>query len=634
LPYHAALAGVIEFPTLAVAAYNADMSNELQHAGFDPRSFVENLTHHPGVYRMLDEQGKYLYIGKAKDLKKRVSSYFQRTDHGPRIEAILARTRQMEVAVTNTEAEALLLENNLIKEHRPRYNVLLRDDKSYPYIYVSMEQEYPRLSFHRGARGGKGRYFGPYPSAGAVRETLNLLQKLFKVRQCEDSFFRSRTRPCLQYQIDRCTAPCVGFVNRDDYRTNAQHAIKFLEGKTEEVIEALIRRMETASARLDFEQAARYRNQIENLRRITEQQYVSGEGGDLDIVAATTMQGTAGVQVFNIRAGRNLGNKSYFPKASEGMREGKLLTAFMGQYYLSREIPAEIIVNHRPVDHIALTGMLTAKRGKQANITWKVRGARARWLDIANRNVAYAVHAHLASKAGMQRRLEGLQEELALDLAPSRMECFDISHTLGEATVASCVVFDSDGPVKSDYRRFNIEGIVPGDDYAAMRQALTRRYTRLKAGEGKLPDIVFIDGGKGQVRQAVEVFEELQVAGVTIIGVAKGEERRPGLETLVLSDRRAPVILSATSLALHLIQQIRDEAHRFAITGHRQRRAKTRICSPLEQIAGLGPKRRQSLLKYFGGMRGVSRAGVEELTKVPGISKAIAQDVYDVFHAN
>jgi excinuclease ABC subunit C len=610
------------------------MTVQHTHAGFDSKTFLLNLPHRPGVYRMLDEHGKYLYVGKAKDLKKRVSSYFQRTGHGPRIEAAITHTRHMEVTVTSTEAEALLLENNLIKQHRPRYNVLLRDDKSYPYIYVSMEQDYPRLSFYRGTRHGKGRYFGPYPSAGAVRETLGLLQKLFKVRQCEDSFFRGRSRPCLQYQIDRCTAPCVGYVSRDEYRLNAQHAIKFLEGKTGEVIEALIKRMEAASQRLDFEKAAVYRNRIETLRRITEQQHVSGERGDLDIVAAATVQGVAGVQVFNIRGGHNLGNKSYFPQIKEGLSDSELLTAFMGQYYLNRDIPAEIITSHRPADHAVLTEMLSTKCGQRVAIRWKVRGARARWLDIANRNVAHAVYTRLVSKAGMQRRLENLQEELNLDVIPNRMECFDISHTQGEATVASCVVFDAQGPVKSDYRRFNIEGIVPGDDYAAMRQALTRRYRRLKAGESKLPDILFIDGGKGQIRQAVEVLEELQVAGVTVIGIAKGEDRRPGLETLVLNDRHAPIILPATSLALHLIQQIRDEAHRFAITGHRQRRAKHRMSSPLEQIAGMGPKRRQSLLKYFGGIRGVSRAGVEELAKVPGISKTIAQDIYDVFHAN
>lgn len=609
------------------------MKNEDERTGFDAKHFLNTLTHRPGVYRMLDARGNYLYIGKARDLKKRVSSYFQRSSHSPRVSALVAHTAQMEVTVTSTEAEALLLENNLIKKHRPRYNILLRDDKSYPYIYVSTNQVFPRLSFHRGTRRSKGRYFGPFASAGAVRETLNLLQKLFKVRQCEDSFCRSRTRPCLQYQIDRCTAPCVDYVSKDEYQTNTQHAVKFLEGKSAEVIEALVARMEAASERLDFEQAASYRNRIESLRRITAQQYVSNEGGDLDIIACAAWQRALGVQVFNIRAGQNLGNKSYFPQVPDDLSESELLTAFMGQYYLVHDIPAEIIVNRKPADQMILNEMLTAKLGRQVTLTHKVRGARARWLDIANRNLAHALQARTASNASTHRRLEALQEELDLVVLPNRMECFDISHTMGEATVASCVVFDRSGPVTSEYRRFNIEDIGPGDDYAAMRQVLTRRYIRVKAGEGKLPDILFIDGGKGQVKQAIHVLEELQVEGVTIVGVAKGEGRRPGLESLVLSDRRAPIILPPSSVALHLIQQIRDEAHRFAITGHRRQRAKRRVRSPLEQIAGLGPKRRQSLLKSFGGMRGVSRAGVEDLTKVPGISKAIAQSIYDVFHA-
>ncbi len=601
--------------------------------GFDVGRFLATLTHRPGVYRMLDARGKHLYVGKAKDLKRRVSSYFQRTGHGPRIQAILAQTHHVEVTVTDTEAEALLLENNLIKGYQPRYNVLLRDDKSYPYIYVSMDQDYPRLSFHRGGRRGKGRYFGPYASAGAVRDTLSLLQKLFKLRQCEDSFCRNRTRPCLQYQIDRCTAPCVGYVDRDEYQTSAQHAIKFLEGKTDEVIDELVTRMESASAQLEFEQAAVYRNRIETLRRVTERQYVSGEQGDVDIVAVKLEHGISGVQVFNIRAGQNLGNRSYFPQAPSDTGAEALLTAFMGQYYLNRNIPAEIIVSHRPADCVTLAGMLSAKRGQRVTIRHGVRGPRARWLDIAKRNVVHAIQVRMASKAGMEKRLEALQDELELEVAPQRMECFDISHTLGEATVASCVVFDAEGPVKSDYRRFNIEGIEPGDDYAGMRQALTRRYTRVKAGEGKLPDVLLIDGGKGQVRQAVEVLEELQVPGVIVIGVAKGEGRRPGLERLILNDRGAPVILPASSLALLLVQQIRDEAHRFAITGHRQRRAKRRTTSTLEGIAGLGPRRRQSLLKHFGGVRGVERAGVEDLSRVRGISKALAQDIYDAFHA-
>ena len=602
-------------------------------AAFDAQAFLRHLTHRPGVYRMIGAEGQILYVGKAKDLRKRVASYFRDSAQlSPRIASMVRQITNVEVTVTNTEAEALLLENNLIKEHRPRYNVLLRDDKSYPYIFVSTQDRFPRLGFHRGGRQRRGRYFGPYPSAGAVRETLNLLQKLFLVRQCEDSFFQNRSRPCLQYQIKRCTAPCVGYISEDAYRVDIDHAIQFLEGKSEAVIGDLVRRMEAAAAALEYEQAGHYRDQIEALRKISERQYVSGGEGDFDILACEIRSGMACVQVFSIRGGHNLGNKSFFPSTPEGLSQGEVLGAFIGQYYLSREIPGEILLSEAPEDEAVLEEMLALRRGRKVALSHRLRGERARWVELARRNVSHALDARLASKAGMQQRFEALQEELDLDAIPNRLECFDISHTQGEATVASCVVFNGEGPKKSDYRRFNIEGIEPGDDYAAMRQALTRRYRRLKEGEAPLPDILFIDGGKGQVRQAREVLEELQITGVSIIGVAKGEGRKPGLETLVLSGSATPTILPANSPALHLIQQIRDEAHRFAITGHRQRRAKARTTSPLEGIAGLGPKRRQTLLKHFGGQRGVSAASAEELAKVPGISRDLAQRIYDTFH--
>ena len=609
------------------------MSEQTADTGFDSAHCLRHLTRLPGVYRMIGGDGKVLYVGKAKNLKNRVSSYFRDAARlSPRIASMVSQVANIEVTVTNTEAEALLLENNLIKEHRPRYNVLLRDDKSYPYIFVSLKDTYPRLAFHRGARREQGRYFGPYPSSGAVRETLNLLQKLFLVRQCEDSFFRNRSRPCLQYQIKRCTAPCVRLISEADYRRDVEHAVQFLEGKSEAIIEDLVRQMEDAAERLEYEKAAHYRDQIENLRKISERQYVAGGDGDLDIVACEIRSGVACVQVFSIRGGHNLGNKSFFPSLPESLSEAEVVGAFLGQYYLVREVPGEILVSHEPTEKSLLEEMLGLRRGRKVAISAQVRGERARWVELARRNVGHALDARLASKAGMQQRYEALQEELDLDAIPARMECFDISHTQGEATVASCVVFDGEGPRKSDYRRFNIEGIEPGDDYAAMRQALTRRYRRLKEGEAPLPDILFIDGGKGQVRQAHEVLEELQVEGVTIIGIAKGEERKPGLETLILSGQTAPTILPANSPALHLIQQIRDEAHRFAITGHRQRRAKARTTSPLEAIPGLGPKRRQGLLKRFGGLRGVSAASAEELAKVPGISRDLAQRIYDEFH--
>ncbi|NIP72038.1 MAG: excinuclease ABC subunit UvrC [Gammaproteobacteria bacterium] len=609
------------------------MSQPKQKNPFDPQSFARNLTNKPGVYRMVGANGEVLYVGKARNLKKRVASYFRRAGLPPKTRALMEQVERVEVTVTHTEGEALILENNLIKELHPRYNVLLRDDKSYPYIYLSTDDEFPRLAFHRGPHRAKGRYFGPYPNAGAVRETLSLLQKLFPVRQCEDSFFRNRSRPCLQYQIKRCTAPCVGYVDRDTYMADVHHAEMFLEGKSSEVIDELVRRMEKASEALDFELAARYRDQITSLRRVQERQYVSGEGGDLDVVACAVRGGSACVQVFFIRAGRNLGNKTFFPQIPEGAEPGEVLASFLPQYYLGKEVPQDIVLSHRVEDQSLVAQVLTERAGRRVSVRHGVRGERARWLEMALDNAEHALQARLASRTGIQRRLEALQEALELEQIPTRIECFDISHTMGEATVASCVVFEAEGPVKSDYRRFNITDITPGDDYGALRQALQRRYTRLKKGEGKLPDVLLIDGGKGQVRQAREVLEELQVEGVVIVGVAKGPERRPGEETLFLSGRAAPFILPRNLVALHLIQQVRDEAHRFAVTGHRQRRSRARSTSVLESIPGMGPKRRQRLLQQFGGLREIARAGVEDLASVQGISRDLAQKVYDAFHS-
>jgi len=600
---------------------------------FDVRAFLRDLTTLPGVYRMLDGAGAVLYVGKAGNLKKRVSSYFRASGLAPKTRALMQQVAGVEVTVTNTEGEALLLENQLIKELRPRYNVLLRDDKSYPYIYLSSKDEYPRLTFHRGAKREPGRYFGPYPSAGAVRESLSLLQKLFPVRQCENSFFRNRSRPCLQYQIKRCTAPCVGLVDAEDYLRDVRHAEMFLEGRSAQVIDELVRRMEQASAELDFERAARYRDQIASLRRIAERQYVSGEGGDLDVVGCVVEGGAACVQVFFFRGGQNLGNKPFFPQIPEDADAGEVLAGFLAQYYLDKDVPAEVLISHPFEDAELLAQVLAQRAGRRVTLRPRVRGERARWVQMAVSNAEHALRSRLASRSGTQQRLEALRDALKLDQAPLRLECFDISHTMGEATVASCVVFGAEGPLKSDYRRFNINDIAPGDDYAAMRQALLRRYTRLKQGEGKMPDVLLIDGGKGQVRQAREVLEELQVEGVTIVGIAKGPERRPGLETLFLSDQSAPIILPEDSAALHLVQQIRDEAHRFAITGHRQRRSRTRNTSVLETIPGMGPKRRQRLLKQFGGLREIARAGVEDLASVQGISRDLAQRIYDAFHA-
>lgn len=619
--------------------------------GFDAKAFLKTLTSRPGVYRMLDAGGTVLYVGKAKNLKKRVASYFSRSNQGAKTRALVAQIRGVEVTVTHTEGEALLLENNLIKELKPRYNILLRDDKSYPYIFLSENQSYPRLSYHRGAKRAKGRYFGPYPSAGAVRESLNLLQKLFRVRQCDDSFFSNRTRPCLQYQIKRCTAPCVGLIDEAHYREDLRRTTLFLEGKSAKVINELVEQMEQASATQAFEEAAQFRDLIANLRRVQESQYVSGEGGDLDVIAAVTGGGLACVQVFFVRDGRNLGNKTFFPRHANGAEASEVLAAFIAQYYLvghtGRTVPSEILVNQSLEGAELLQTVLSEESGRRVQISHKLRGERARWVEMAVTNAENALNTQIATKSTVLRRFEALQDVLQLDSPPQRLECFDISHTMGEATVASCVVLDTTGPVKSDYRRFNIEGITPGDDYAAMHQALLRRYTRLKKGEGKMPDILLIDGGKGQVSEAEAVMEELQINDVILLGVAKGPARRPGQEQLILSgsfatgasskelsSKDAPRILPADSPALHLIQQIRDEAHRFAITGHRQRRAKARTTSVLEGITGLGPKRRQTLLKQFGGLQEVARAGVEDLARVPGISKQLAQRVYDVFHVD
>lgn len=600
-----------------------------QSARFDGKAFLKTLPQNPGVYRMLDAGGEVLYVGKARNLKKRVASYFRSSGLPTKTTVLMAQVCDMEFTVTHTEGEALILESHLIKEHRPRYNVLLRDDKSYPYIFLSTSDDFPRLMLHRGARKARGRYFGPYPSGGAVRESLNLLQKLFPVRQCEDSFYRNRSRPCLQYQIKRCTAPCVGLVDRETYQEDVRHAVLFLEGKSTEVIDELVGRMDEAAGKQEYELAAHFRDQIASLQKVQERQYVSGERGDLDVVACVVEGGAACVQVFFIRAGQNLGNKYFFPRIPAGLEPGEVIAAFLPQYYLDKPVPDEILLSDVLADKTLLAEVLTAQAGHGVKLRQRVRGERVRWVTMALHNAGHALHARLASRMGMQKRFEALQDALQLEQMPARMECFDISHTMGEAAVASCVVFDQEGPVKTDYRRFNIEGITGGDDYAAMFQALKRRYTRLKKGEGKIPDLLFIDGGKGQLAQAREVLEELQVQGVTMVGIAKGPERKPGMETLFLSDHDTPFILPPDSPALHLIQQIRDEAHRFAITGHRQRRARARTTSVLEEIPGMGPKRRQRLLKQFGGLREVASAGVEDLARVPGISQKLAQKIYD-----
>jgi excinuclease ABC subunit C len=608
----------------------AEDTEKTVDAGFDSATFLNTLTSRPGVYRMIDGDDTVIYVGKAKNLKKRVSSYFRKTGLTSKTRVMVSQIANIETTVTHTENEALILENNLIKELMPRYNILLRDDKTYPYLLISADK-FPRLSLHRGAKRKKGKYFGPYPSAGAVRESLNLLQRIFPVRQCDDSYYQNRSRPCLQYQIKRCTAPCVDLISEADYQKDVEHTVLFLEGKNQLVMDDLSSQMETASTELDFEKAALIRDKIISLRRVQERQYVSSEQGDLDVLAAEIRDGTAVVEVCFIRGGRSLGNKSYFPKGSSDSKPEELLSAFIPQYYLGKDVPSEILLSHIPEDMTLLEEVLKTESKHRVQLRKPQRGNSVRWMKMAKTNAEISLNQRLSSRANLLQRFELLQTALDMDEMPKRIECFDISHTRGEKTVASCVVFGLEGAIKSDYRKFNIEGITPGDDYAAMNQALTRRFTRLQKGEGKRPDLLLIDGGKGQLTEAKAVMANLQL-DIDMLGIAKGPERRPGEESLFLVGRAGEVVLAPDSPALHLLQQVRDEAHRFAITGHRQRRAKARKTSSLENIDGLGPKRRQKLLQQFGGLQEVKRAGVEDLARVDGISIALAQKVYDVFH--
>jgi excinuclease ABC subunit C len=597
---------------------------------FDHKNFLKTLTTRPGVYRMLAEDREVLYVGKAKNLRKRVSSYFTRSLNR-RIQIMVSQIGDIEITITNSEAEALILENQLIKSLKPRYNVLLRDDKSYPYIYLS-DNEFPRLAFHRGARKAKGRYFGPYPGSGAVRETLHLIQKVFPVRQCEESFYRNRSRPCLQYQIKRCSAPCVGLVSREDYSQDVMHTRQFLEGKATEVIETLTEEMEQASAQLEFETAARLRDRIISLRKIQERQYVSGEKGDLDIVAAAMEAGRACIQVFTIRQGRNLGNRSFFPRIAPDTEMEQLVAAFLTQHYLERPVPGEILVSHQPEERELLQEVLSAQKGSLVMIRQRVRGERQRWLRLALENATAALRARLADQSGMLESYQQLQDVLGLDETPQMMECYDISHTRGERTVASCVVFDQQGPARQHYRRFNIRKAAAGDDYAALQEAISRRFARIREGEARMPDLVVIDGGKGQLSRVADTLAEMGVTGVNLLGIAKGPDRKPGMERLFLYPDNQALILPASSPALHLLQQIRDESHRFAITGHRKQRARARQSSVLEEIAGVGPRRRRDLLRHFGGLQELISAGEEDIAAVDGISRALAKRIYQHLH--
>ncbi len=599
---------------------------------FDPKRFVEGLPARPGVYRMLAADGEVLYVGKARNLKSRVGSYFQAGNVQPKVQALVAKTAGMEVTITNSDTEALLLEFNLIKRHRPRFNVVLRDDKSFPFLHLDTRHEFPRLSFYRGSRKEPGRYFGPYPSAGAVRETLNQLQKLFRLRNCADTYFANRSRPCLQYQIRRCTAPCVGLISRDSYARDVGAVVKVLEGRDDEVNQDLARRMEAAAQRLEFEEAARLRDQLASLKAVQAQQIVIADvNHDADVIAVAERNGEFCVALMFVRGGRSLGSATFFPRVQVA-EAPEVLEAFVAQYYLERESPAQILVD-RPFDEMpVLEATLAERSGHKVRISASVRGIRARWLDMMRENAEQALKMRGLARSSIEAGLEELREAFDLPETPTRLECFDISHTGGTDTVASCVVFGVEGALKDEYRRFNIGGIRPGDDYAAMHQALARRYKRVRDGEIPAPEVLLIDGGKGQLAQAASVLDELGLTGITLIGVAKGPDRRPGQEQLFLLGRDTPTILSPDSMALHLIQRVRDEAHRFAVAGHRRKRAKRHSQSILETIPGLGPVKRRELLKQFGGLQGILRAGIDDFAQIRGLGRELAQVIYEHLH--
>lgn len=620
-----------QFKTITILPKSLYYVSESKPSKFNSVKFLKTVPLKPGVYQMLDTNDKILYVGKAKQLRTRLNSYFRENLVNSRIWSMVRQIANVHVILTNTEAEALLLESNLIKKHHPRYNVLLRDDKSYPYIMIT-KQAFPRVSFYRGSRQLDHHFYGPYPSSGAVRETLNLLQKLFRVRQCEDSYFANRSRPCLQFQIKRCTAPCTNEIDPIRYNQHVQQTIKFLEGNSNEVISELVETMDAHVALLEYEKAAECRDLIEHLRQISQQQIISGGKANVDVIAIQFAAQTASIQVHTIRNGHHLGNKNFFPKVPRTIQsEAFILSSFIAQYYLQRDPPKEIVISHSLDDQAVLTEFLMARAGYKVTLATVQRGDKYKWLQMALRNAYHALQTELDSKASTEQRLAVLQKILNLPKPPVIIECYDISHTQGEATVGSCVIFRNGLPAKSEYRRYNIVDIVGGDDYAAMRQILLRRFEKIVSSDAKLPDILLIDGGKGQVAQAYTVLSSLNITSLCVVGVVKGERRKAENDQLIINGNTT-LKLAANSSVMHLLQAVRDEAHRFAITGHRQRRQKSRTQSGLEQIQGVGIKRRQALLKQFGGMRALARANVEELAKVPGISVHLAQKVYDQFN--
>ena len=618
-----------------------DVSNDaLTRPPFNADVFLKQAPEVPGVYCMQGEKGHILYVGKAKNLKKRLASYFRDSVSALKTKALVKKIVAVDVTVTANEVEALLLEQSWIKKYKPPYNILLRDDKSYPYIHLS-SHAYPRLSLHRGARKQAGQTFGPYPSAGAARESLKVLQKLFKVRQCEDSYFSNRIRPCLQYQINRCKAPCVGYVEEKDYSEDVHLSMQFLQGKSQDVIRELVDKMDQSVVEMDYEQAALYRDQIKGLQQVQASQVVDIEGGDVDVVGLAVKSGVNCIEVLFIRRGALLGHRHFFTASYLGESSKDILSAFMSQFYIShsdkRDYPQEILLSEMVDDKASLGSLISERSGNQVQITASTRGERKRWKMLAERNAEQALSRHLADKNTLLQRFQSLQSALSLSTLPSRLECFDISHTQGEGTVASCVVFNQEGAVSSDYRRFNIKGITPGDDYAALKQAVERRYRKLSENgcdadhQSLWPDVIFIDGGKGQVNAVIEVMESLKIS-LPVYGVTKGEGRKPGLDTIINANSHEKFHFDKSHPGLLLVQQIRDEAHRFALTGHRARRMKSRTTSSLEGIAGVGPKRRSALIKFFGGLQGVKQADVLDLMKVQGISRQLAEDIYHMLH--
>lgn len=616
------------------------MSDSTSPQTFDPKAFTKQLTASPGVYRMLASDGKVLYVGKAKHLKNRVSSYFVKQGLSLKTRSLVSKIADIEITLTASETEALILEQNLIKSLKPPYNILLRDDKSYPYIYLASDKEFPSLSLKRARTKGKtGQYFGPFPSAGSVKESLNILEKIFKVRQCQESFFSNRSRPCLQYQIKRCKAPCVGLVDVEEYRQDVNKVVMFLQGRSPELLRQLIDDMEASAAALDFEKAAELRDQITHLRHVQESQSAESGSQNLDVIAMSEAPGTTAISMLFIRQGRILGHKNYFPKLPLDLDEEQRLSAYVEHYYIgqnqSRDIPPEIVLpmplSNQPLISDALESLLN----RRVKFSSQVKTIRAQWQKLAKANADNALKSHLESRDNVFKRMEALQRLLKLDTLPKRMECFDISHSSGEKTVGSCVVFNDHGPQKSEYRSFNIEGIQAGDDYAAMRQVLTRRYRDLDMSSAKRPDVIFIDGGKGQLNLAVEVINTLNLRDLKLVGIAKGVTRKAGFETLLIptdNEELAVVNCSSDNPGLHLIQQIRDEAHRFAITSHRKRRDKARKQSGLDAIAGVGPKRRSELLRYFGSVAALKKASSQEIAKVSGINQTLAEHIYLSLH--